>query len=118
MTDQKPAETAPAAPQAAPGPTVAGIGVGTLFSTLTGLAGAALGAGPWGAGVLAILAFGGFFGLRALIGAINSRVDKNDTANAGADAGVTSVDMQNQASDNRHDLADLQKEHPPKPPAQ
>lgn len=117
MSDEKQPAVTPQPGQDQSNPSVGGIALGTIISIVTGLASAALGAGPWGIGALALLGLGSGFGLNALIKAFNRRVDGRDQGNAGADAGNTAVDMANQASGNLADLADLKKQIP-KPPAQ
>ncbi len=107
--------TAPAPAEASPQ-----VGGGFTMSTIVGLvsslAGGALGAGWPGVVALAALGFGAFFGINMLIKAVNRRTATGDLERAGAAAGETAVGLANQASGNRTDMKDLEKEHPPAKP--
>lgn len=71
-----------------------------ILSMIVSLAGSALSAGWPGVAALGLLAVlvptGLIVGWKVFVGNLNSRIDGQDTQNAGADAGNTSIDLANQ----------------------
>jgi hypothetical protein len=89
----------------------------TIISIITSLAGGALSAGWPGVVALVLLAIlvptGLVFSWKVIVGNLNSRIDGQDTQNAGADAGNTAIDLANQGREVSIGLDAKAKADPP-----
>lgn len=106
MTDEKKQESS--------GPNMLGqIGLGSLISGLLAVLGSAAGAGWPGVVALVLVGLAVPFGWNILVGMANDWSDKRDQERAGADAGNTAVDLQNQGRGVSTGLDGAQKNAPP-----
>lgn len=115
QVEQKPEEKAGDAPGPAPRGSGSGVslGLGTIGSALLGLLGAAAGAGWPGVVAMALLGLGLPFAWGFLVKLMNDKMDSRDQARAGADAGKTAVDLQNQGRKVTQGLDAAESANPP-----
>lgn len=89
-----------------------------IAQTLIGFLGSLAGSGPWGLAAMGV-------GILALVGGIqfavrnfNKKIDARDQENAGADAGRTATELQNQTRNVAKQLEDLGKNNPAVDPSE
>lgn len=86
--------------------------VSDVLGMITGFLGSLAGAGPWGIAAMALGVIAAFFGVQYSIGKWNRKIDARDQENAGADAGKTATELQNQVRDVANKLEDIGNKNP------